>query len=132
MLGKLLALFVLVPIAEMVLLIRMGDWIGLWPTLGLVLATGALGAWLARSQGARVIRAIRAELAAGRMPADSLLDGLFVLVGGVLLLTPGLLTDVTGLLFLLPRPRAALRSALGRKLERMIRSGEVRYTVLRR
>lgn len=130
MFARLLVLFVAVPLVEMALLVRLGTWIGFWPTVGLVLATGAAGAALARQQGMRVIRRIQAEMAVGQMPAAHLLDGLLILIGGVLLLTPGVLTDLTGLLLLAPFSRKRLKAALRGRLERMIRSGRVNITTI--
>ncbi|HUE95871.1 MAG TPA: FxsA family protein [Longimicrobiaceae bacterium] len=126
MLAKLLLLFVLVPLVEMAILVRLGTLIGFWPTIGLVVATGAVGALLAKSQGMRVLRAIRTEMAAGRVPASELIDGLLVLVGGIVLLTPGLLTDVLGLVLLIPATRGALKAGVRRRLEGMVQSGEMR------
>lgn len=130
MLGKLLILFVGVPLVELAILVKLGTMVGFWPTIALVLVTGTVGAMLARSQGARVLRAIQAEMAAGRMPAAHLVDGLLVLVGGVVLLTPGLLTDVAGLLLLFPPTRARLRAALRRRMERMVQSGQASFTMI--
>ena len=93
---RLLILFTVVPLIELALLIKLGNLIGLWPTISIVIVTGVLGAALARNQGMRTVGAIRAELAQGRAPTESLLNGLLILVGGVVLLTPGLLTDLLG------------------------------------
>lgn len=130
MLGKLLLLFIGVPLLELAILVKLGTLVGFWPTIALVLVTGTIGAMLARSQGARVLRAIRAEMAAGRMPAAHLVDGLLVLVGGIVLLTPGLLTDVAGLLLLFPPTRARFRAVLRRRMERMVRSGQASFTMI--
>ncbi len=129
MLGRLLLLFVLVPLVELALLVRLGQWLGLWPTLGLVLLTGTVGAALARSQGARALARIQAEVAAGRLPGDSMLDGMGVLVGGLLLLTPGVLTDIVGFALLLPAGRGWLRARVKRWLERRVASGDLRVAV---
>jgi len=123
--GRLFLLFVAVPVIELAILVRLGGLIGFWATLGLVLATGVAGASLAKWQGLRVVRGIQAELAVGRMPAARLLDGLLILVGGILLLTPGLLSDVAGILLLAPPTRNRVKAALGRRMEGMIRSGQV-------
>ena len=132
MIGKLFLLFAVVPFVELALLIRLGGWVGFWPTLGLVIASGAVGAFLARTQGARVLNEIRSDLAAGRMPADKLLDGLMILVGGVLLLTPGFLSDLAGMLLLLPFTRSRFKRGLAYRLEQMVRSGQVNViTVMR-
>lgn len=132
MISRLIALFVITPLIELALLIWVGTWIGFWPTMAIVLATGALGAMLARGQGARVLQEIRADLAAGRMPASHLLDGVLILVGGILLITPGVLSDVAGIALLVPATRTRLKRALKRRLEWMIQSGQVNFiTVLR-
>jgi UPF0716 protein FxsA len=132
MLARLIALFVIVPLVDLAILIRLGQALGFWPTIALVVATGTAGAILARSQGLSVLRGIRTELSVGQMPSDRLLDGVLVLVGGTLLLTPGLLTDLTGFLLLLPPSRARLRAMLKRRAERMIRSGTSGFPSLRR
>lgn len=132
MLGRLFLLFVIVPLIEIVLLIQIGSAVGLVPTIALVLITGAIGAALARSQGAQVLRGIRAEMAAGRVPASSLIDGLFVLIGGVLLLTPGILTDLFGLGLLLPFTRSRLKRSLQGRIQEMVRTGEVSVFTLTR
>jgi UPF0716 protein FxsA len=109
---RLFLLFTLVPLLELFLLLRIGEAVGLLPTLALVLGTGALGAWLAKSQGTQVLARIRSETNAGRVPAQALVDGALVLVAGAVLLTPGLLTDLAGFLLLIPGSRARLRSWL--------------------
>jgi UPF0716 protein FxsA len=128
--GRLALLFVLVPILELLLLIRLGQVVGLWPTLGLVLFTGFAGAALARAEGFRVLVAAQRELTAGRLPSRALLDGMCVLVGAALLLTPGVLTDVAGLLLLLPPTRRWVQGKVLRSLERRIRDGTIRFDFL--
>lgn len=118
MFARLLILFIAVPLVELALLIKLGNAIGLWPTIFIVIATGVLGAALARSQGTRVISAIRAEVAEGRSPTESLLNGLMVLVGGVVLLTPGLLTDLLGFSLLIPFTRNWFRRKLSSRLRK--------------
>lgn len=130
MLARLLLLFIVVPLIELALLVRLGTLIGFWPTIAIVVATGAIGAALARRQGLKVWTGIRDELRQGRMPMRGLVDGLLVLVGGVLLLTPGVLTDLTGIALLLPWTRAFARRLLRRKLERMRDSGQIHFTML--
>lgn len=115
-LTQLFLLFTLVPLAELWLLLLLSRRVGFVPTLALVIFTGALGAWLARSQGLRAYAAVQAELAAGRMPTTSLLDGLMVLIAGAVLLTPGLLTDVFGFLLLVPWTRAWIRRLVAGRL----------------
>ncbi|MDA8018016.1 MAG: FxsA family protein [Thermoanaerobaculia bacterium] len=117
-LAQLFLLFTLVPLTELWLLLLLGRNVGLVPTLALVILTGALGAWLARSQGLRAFAAVQAELNSGRMPTSSLLDGLLILIAGAVLLTPGLLTDVFGFLLLIPWTRERLRNLLAAELKR--------------
>lgn len=128
----LLVMFVLVPLLELAVLVKVGTVVGVWPTIGLVVLTGVLGGWLARSQGARVLRAIQADLSVGRMPAAKLLDGLMILVGGLVLLAPGLLSDALGLLLLFPPSRAWFKRGLRRWLERKIATGDVRFMAVMR
>jgi UPF0716 protein FxsA len=128
--GRLALLFLLVPILELVLLIKLGQVVGLWPTLGLVLFTGFAGAALARAEGFRVLLSVQRELAAGRLPSRALLDGISVLVGAALLLTPGVLTDVAGFLLLLPPTRRWVQRRVLRSLERRIRDGTIRFDFL--
>lgn len=121
MLPVLLLLFIVVPIAELALIIGVGREIGLVPTLVLLLADAVLGSLLARSQGRVAWQRFSAALQAGRPPAREVLDGALVLIGGALLLTPGFLTDVVGILLLLPPTRAVARRILLRRLaHRMI------------
>ena len=124
--GRLFLLFVLVPILELVLLIRIGQVVGVLPTVGLVLLTGAAGAWLARAEGVRVFFRFQSELAGGQLPGQALFDGLCVLVGGALLLTPGVLTDLVGFSLLVPLTRRWIQRRVRRRLERGIRDGTVR------
>ncbi len=118
MFARLLILFTVVPLIELALLIKLGNRIGLWPTIFIVIATGVLGAALARSQGTQVIGAIRAEVAEGRPPTESLINGLLVLLGGVVLLTPGLLTDLLGFSFLIPFTRSWFKKKLQSRLRK--------------
>ena len=129
--GKLLLLFTVVPLLELWLLLLIGDVMGFWPTVLLVLTTGALGAWLAKSEGIRVLRRWQAAIAEGRLPEDGVLGGLLVLVGGVLLVTPGVLTDVTGLLLLFPPSRRLIAAAVTRHMERRVADGSVRVVSYR-
>ena len=125
MIFKLFLLFTLIPIIELMILIDLGTSIGLAPTLGVVILTGALGAWAARTQGFYALSRIQAEMAAGRLPGAEMVEGAMVLVGGVLLLTPGLLTDAAGFALMAPAVRAVVRGWLMRKFEKMIDEGKV-------
>lgn len=121
--GKLLFLFIAVPIAELILLIQLGGLIGTWPTVGLIVITGALGASLARWQGLSVLRQIQHETAAGRLPAGSLVDGMIILMAAALLVTPGLLTDTFGFLCLIPGFRRVIKLHLKRRFAKAITDG---------
>ena len=113
-------LLLLVPLLEIIVMIAVAQAIGGWWTFLLVIATSALGAWLITREGGRAWRALGQALGEGRMPARELADGVVVLVGGTLLLVPGFITGIAGLLLVLPftRPvaRALLASVIGRHL----------------
>lgn len=129
-LGRLALLFVVIPILELVLLVQMGQWVGLWPTLALVVFTGVTGAALARAEGLRVFFSFQAELAKGKLPGQALLDGISVLVGGAFLLTPGILTDVAGFSLLLPLTRRWIQRRVRARLESRIREGTINMVVM--
>ncbi len=129
-LSRLAILFVLVPIAELMLLIRIGEWVGLLPTLALVVVTGVTGAALARAEGMRVFWRFQKELAQGRLPGQALQDGISVLIGGAFLLTPGILTDLTGFALLFPPTRRWIQARARASLERNLQAGTLRFTVM--
>jgi UPF0716 protein FxsA len=116
MLIRLLVLFTVVPLAELWLLLRIGEAVGLGPTLGLVVVTGVTGAWLARHEGARAWRAVQDQLAAGRLPGRELLEAVLVLVAGIVLITPGVITDAVGLALLVRPVRARIAQRIQRRL----------------
>ncbi len=118
---RLLFLFTAIPFVELVLLLEVGKRIGLFPTLFIVVATGVAGAALARLQGFSVLRRLQQDVQEGRMPTDSLLDGILVLVGALLLLTPGFLTDAAGFSLLIPGLRRLYRVRLKAYLRRKFR-----------
>jgi UPF0716 protein FxsA len=128
LLGNLALLFVIVPIVELMLLIQLGQVVGLMPTLLLVLATGVGGAILARAEGVRVFFQFQRELASGRLPGQAMLDGIAVLVGGAFLLTPGVLTDMVGFSLLFPPTRRWIQKAVRARLERQIQDGTIRVS----
>lgn len=130
MLLRLLFLFTVVPIVELALLIPLGGWIGIWPTVGLVVATGILGAVLGKRQGIAAWRRIRHDLRQGKLPGDSLLDGLAVLIAGAFLVTPGVLTDVAGMVLLIPALRGPLKKYLKGRFKRSIETGNVTFVQL--
>ena len=117
---RLAMLFILVPLVELYLLIQVGSLVGVEITIGIVVVTGLVGAWLARFQGLKVLNEVRASLSVGEMPAEALIDGLLILVAGAVLLTPGLLTDALGFGLLIPRGRRIVRSLVRRRLPSQI------------
>ncbi len=112
MLLYLLLLFTLVPLVELWLLVQLSGVFGFWTTVGVVLATGFVGASLARWQGWQVMQRVQNEMRQGLLPAKALGDGVLILMAGLLLITPGVLTDVVGLSLLVPPVRAGVRKAL--------------------
>ena len=123
--GRLALLFVVVPLLELALLIQMGRIVGFWPTIALVALTGVTGAWLARTEGLRTMWKLRDDVANGRVPGQAIMDGMAVLAGGTLLLTPGILTDVIGFGLLFPATRHAMQKRIMARLERSIQEGAV-------
>lgn len=121
MAAALFLLFLVVPFAELAVLIAVGDRIGVPETLLLMVAMSAVGAVMAKRQGLRILRAVQQRVERGEVPGRELLDGLLVLVAAALLLTPGLLTDAFGILLLLPPVRAGVRTLVRRVLERRVR-----------
>jgi UPF0716 protein FxsA len=101
---------------EVYVVITVGQAIGVWPTIGLMLLDAAIGSLLMRSQGRTVWRRFREDLAAGRLPTRHVLDGALVVAGGAFLITPGFVTDVFGILLLLPPTRAVVRRMIVRRL----------------
>jgi len=108
-------LFLVVPIVELAIIIQVGSYLGVWPTIGLLIAISVGGAWLVKWQGISTLRRVQAELAAGRVPTRQLVDGALIILAGALMLTPGFLTDVFGILLLIPPTRIAVRSAVMRR-----------------
>lgn len=125
---KLFLLFTLVPLIELYLLLKLGMIFGLGVTLIIVIGTGALGAALAKHEGLRVWFRIQQEMQAGRFPGDELLDGFLIFTSGVLLITPGLLTDILGFLILSPSTRFIFKQWLMKKVRQMMASGHTEFT----
>jgi len=129
-LSRLALLFVVVPIIELMLLIQLGQFVGLMPTLALVIATGIGGAAMARAEGLRVLFRFQKELAQGRLPGQAMLDGASVLVGGAFLLTPGVLTDLLGFSLLFPLSRRWIQRRLKERLEQQVADGSIRVAAM--
>lgn len=119
MFARLLLLFISVPLIEVLILIKLGSLFGFWPTIFLVIGTGILGAYLAKLYGLTIWYKIQQDLNAGLMPADKLVDGLLILIGGIVLLTPGLLTDILGIMLLIPFTRNYFKKFAKKKFNKM-------------
>src|SRR3954453_2983920 len=121
MLPPLLIIFVLVAITGLAVIIQVGQEIGVWWTIAILIADAVLGSLLLRSQGRIAWRRFNVALQAGRPPAREVVDGVLVIFGGAFLLTPGFITDIVGAVFLIPPTRAIVRRLLGKRFsERMI------------
>lgn len=125
MLFRLILLFTITPIVELFLLLELSKITSVWTTIGIVLVTGVIGASLAKSQGRLIITRIRMELNEGRMPGDQLINGLCVLVGGALLLTPGIITDILGFSLVIPGTREIFKGFVKKILSRRLQDGSI-------
>jgi UPF0716 protein FxsA len=122
---KLLFLFIVTPMVELLLLIEIGKAIGTLEVIFLTIVTGIIGAALAKSQGLSVLRKMQQEMAEGRIPASNLMDGVMILIGGILLLTPGVLTDLFGLVLLIPWTRVLMKKMLMKWMTFKIQKGQI-------
>ncbi len=123
MFAVLALLFLVVPFVELFVLIQVGQLIGAWYTIGILVLVSVAGTFLVKREGLGVLRRAQAQLRAGQVPGAELVDGVMILVGGALLVTPGFLTDILGILLLLPPVRGVLRAVALRWLAR--RAGSV-------
>jgi UPF0716 protein FxsA len=122
--------FLVVPIVEIYVILQVGHLIGGWPTVALLVVESLLGAWIVRREGRRAWRALTTTFREGGLPERELADAALVLVGGVLLLTPGFVTDIVGFLFVLPFTRPAVRWALSAYVGRRIRVAQSRSAAM--
>ena len=106
---RLFLLFTIIPLIEIWVLIQVGQRIGAFDTIALIVLSGIIGAFLARSQGFYIISKIQHELSQGQMPTESLTDGLIILTGAILLITPGFVTDIFGFVLLVPQTRVFVK-----------------------
>jgi UPF0716 protein FxsA len=123
-------LFLAVPVAELYVIVQVAGGIGVLPTLALLVGISVAGAWLVKWQGLVTLARFQRRVAAGQLPTAELVDGILVILAGALMLTPGFLTDVTGLLLLLPPVRALVRAGLLRRFRLhppRVRTGWVRF-----
>ncbi|MGO4888689.1 FxsA family protein [Anaerobacillus sp. MEB173] len=119
-----LLLLIIVPALEVGVLILSGNLIGVWPTVLLIILTGVLGAWLAKKEGLHAVRLAQVQAQNGQIPSGVILDGICILVGGVVLLTPGFITDAIGFILLVPYTRSIIKKWLQKMIERMIQNGQ--------
>ena len=131
MLLRLALLFVLTPLVELAILVYLGTIIGALYTILIVVATGILGAFMARNQGLATLSRIRSSIERGIMPSEEIFDGALILVGGLLLLTPGIITDITGFALLVPQTRRIIGRWLRSLIRRRIQRGEIHYLEVR-
>ena len=124
---QLMLLFTIVPLVELFLLIEVGKLIGTWPTIFLVASTGFLGVLLARSQGLQVLHRMQRDMANGSLPGEELVDGACILVGGAVLLTPGLITDLFGFALLIPITRSLFKKTAYKLIKKKMKTGTVHY-----
>lgn len=119
----LLLLIIVVPALEIALLILSGKTIGVWQTIVLIILTGILGAWLAKKEGLQAIRLAQIQTQQGQLPSGVILDGICILVGGIVLLTPGFITDAIGFFLLIPQTRTIAKAFLLKLFHRLIKNG---------
>lgn len=113
-------LFLVIPIAELYVIIQVAHAIGVFDTLGLLVLDSLLGGWLMKREGMGVLRRLQAKLSTGELPSTELVDGFLILFGGALMLAPGFLTDILGMALLLPPVRAVARRLLARRFKATI------------
>lgn len=128
MLLKLFLCFTLIPVIELYLLIKVGSIIGGFNTILLVILTGFAGAWLARMEGMHTMIKVRTNLQQGLVPAEELLDALIIFIAGLVLITPGLMTDIFGLMLLWPVTRNRFKRFLRRKFDEIQARGNINIT----
>ncbi len=122
MLLKLFLAFTIIPVLEIYLLIKLGSFLGALNTVIIVILTGIIGAYLAKLEGLHTMTKVREALNRGEMPAEGMLDALLILVAGIVLLTPGFLTDIAGLLILIPQTRFLFKRWLRKKFDEWTQS----------
>ena len=120
LLNRLIPLLIIGPLVELALLIQIGKWIGIGGTFGLCILTAIIGAFLVQREGLKIWLKLQNELIQGRMPGNQLIDGVLILIGGIMLLVPGIITDLIGLTLLAPFTRPLYRVWLKKKFERKI------------
>lgn len=120
---KILLFIIVTPIIDLYILIKASQNVGFWPTIALIVATGIVGYYLARSEGKIVLSNINRALSQGTVPGDALLTGLCILIGGIFLAVPGIVTDIIGITMILPGTRQIYKNAIKRYFKNKIRRG---------
>jgi UPF0716 protein FxsA len=118
-------LIILIPAIDIAVLLLSGNIIGVFPTIAFIIMTGVIGAYLAKREGLQTIKRAQEQLAYGQIPGDSVLDGICILIGGTLLLTPGFITDIAGFLLLFPPSRKPVKFLMINALRRKIEKGNI-------
>lgn len=131
MLYKLVLLFVVTPLIELAILVYLGTLVGVLYTILIVVTTGLLGAFLAKNEGLATFSRIRSSIERGVLPAEEIFQGVLILIGGLLLLTPGLITDLAGFAMLIPRTRKVVAKLLHSLIERKIQQRKIHYWEIR-
>ena len=124
-LNKLIIIFIILPILELAVLLRLDNAIGLFQTIILIFLTGIIGAWLVRQQGINILFRIKKEINNGNIPAKEMIDGVMLLIAGAVLITPGLITDTFGFLLLIPYTRNFIRKWIRNRIEKYVNSGYI-------
>ena len=124
-LNQLLIIFIILPILELAVLLRLDNAIGLFQTIILIFLTGIIGAWLVRHQGINILFRIKKEINNGNIPAKEMIDGVMLLIAGAVLITPGLITDTFGFLLLIPYTRNFIRKWIRNRIEKYVNSGYI-------
>jgi UPF0716 protein FxsA len=126
MMRRFLFLFILIPLLELYILFKISGYLGAFQTVALVVFTALLGLVLARFEGLKTLQQISQSLSQGIVPAEEMVDGVLIFVGGILLITPGVVTDLFALVLLIPYTRTIFKRWLRRRFDRMVAAGNVR------
>ncbi|MGG0719759.1 FxsA family protein [Robertmurraya massiliosenegalensis] len=124
-----LLFLLIIPAGEIFVLLLSGKIIGVWATISIIILTGILGAYLTKQQGLETLRRAQLDMQYGRVPGEAIVDGICILVGGILLLTPGFITDTMGFLLLFPQTRGFFKGLMKKGLKKWIDNGNV--TIIR-
>lgn len=119
-------LIIVIPAIDIGVLLLSGKTIGLFPTIAFIIFTGVVGAYLAKREGLQTIKRVQEQLSYGQIPGDSLLDGICILIGATLLLTPGFITDIFGFLLLFPPSRKPFKFLMINALRKRIEKGNIK------